>query len=153
MSVEIERKFLLTDDTWRDGSPGRRILQGYLSQDPDRTVRIRISGENAWLAIKGRSVGITRVEFEYPIPLPDAETLLRLCLPSVIDKTRFLVPFGGHDWEIDVFHGENEGLVVAEVELADESVSPEIPLWIGAEVSSDPRYFNSSLAAHPYAKW
>ncbi|MGL4399133.1 MAG: CYTH domain-containing protein [Luteolibacter sp.] len=153
MPAEIERKFLLADAAWQDGNPGVRIAQGYLSQDPDRTVRIRIAGENAWLTIKGRSVGIRRAEFEYPIPLADAKTLLGLCLPSVIDKTRFLVPFGGHDWEIDVFHGENEGLVVAEVELADESVSPEIPPWIGDEVSSDPRYFNSSLAVNPYAKW
>lgn len=153
MPAEIERKFLLADDSWHDGSPGVRIAQGYLSQDPDRTVRVRIAGENAWLTIKGRSQGITRVEFEYGIPLEDAKALLELCLPSVIDKTRHRIPFGGHEWEIDVFHGENEGLVVAEVELADESVSPEIPSWIGAEVSSDARYFNSCLAVTPYAKW
>jgi adenylate cyclase len=153
MPAEIERKFLLADDSWRDGRPGVRIAQGYLSQDPDRTVRVRVAGENGWLTIKGRSEGITRAEFEYPIPLEEAKSLLELCLPSVIDKTRFLVPFGGHDWEIDVFHGENNGLVVAEVELSDASVSPEMPPWAGAEVSSDPRYFNSSLAANPYVKW
>jgi adenylate cyclase len=153
MPAEIERKFLLANDSWHDGSPGVRIAQGYLSQDPERTVRVRIAGENAWLTIKGRSEGITRAEFEYEIPVDEAKTLLELCLPSVIDKTRHLIRFGGHDWEIDVFHGDNEGLVVAEVELADEAVCPEIPTWIGAEVSSDARYFNSCLAVTPYAKW
>jgi CYTH domain-containing protein len=153
MPAEIERKFLLADDSWRDGSPGVRIAQGYLSQDPDRTVRVRIAGEKAWLTIKGRSEGITRAEFEYEIPLTDAKALLELCLPSVIDKTRHRIPFGGHEWEIDVFHGANEGLVVAEVELTDEAASPEIPPWIGLEVSSDARYFNSCLAVTPYAKW
>jgi CYTH domain-containing protein len=153
MPAEIERKFLLADDSWHDGSPGVRIAQGYLSQDPDRTVRVRIAGETAWLTIKGRSEGITRAEFEYEIPLEDAKALLELCLPSVIDKTRHLITFGGHDWEIDVFHGDNEGLVVAEVELADVSDSPDIPPWLGAEVSSDPRYFNSCLAMNPYVKW
>lgn len=153
MPAEIERKFLLADDSWHDGSPGVRIAQGYLSQDPERTVRVRIAGESAWLTIKGRSEGITRAEFEYEIPLDEAKALLELCLPSVIDKTRHRIPFGGHEWEIDIFHGENEGLVVAEVELEDEAVSPEIPSWIGVEVSSDARYFNSCLAVTPYAKW
>ncbi len=153
MPAEIERKFLLADDSWHDGSPGVRIAQGYLSQDADRTVRVRIAGESGWLTIKGRSEGITRAEFEYEIPLDDAKTLLEMCLPSVIDKTRFRIPFGGHEWEIDVFHGDNKGLVVAEVELADEAVSPELPPWIGVEVSSDARYFNSCLAVTPYAKW
>jgi CYTH domain-containing protein len=153
MAAEIERKFLVANDSWRDGTAGVRIAQGYLSQDPDRTVRVRIAGEGAWLTIKGRTEGITRVEFEYPIPLDDARVLLGLCLPSVIDKTRHEVSFAGHLWEIDVFHGDNEGLIVAEVELADEAVSPELPSWVGAEVSSDARYFNSCLAAQPYAKW
>ncbi|MES2923331.1 MAG: CYTH domain-containing protein [Verrucomicrobiota bacterium] len=153
MPSEIERKFLVADDSWRDGTPGVRIAQGYLSQDPERTVRVRTAGENAWLTIKGRTEGITRAEFEYPIPLADALALLGLCLPTVIDKTRHEISFGGHLWEIDVFHGENEGLVVAEVELAEESVTPELPPWVGVEVSSDARYFNSCLAARPYAKW
>jgi len=153
MAAEIERKFLVADDSWRDGIPGVRIAQGYLSQDPDRTVRVRLAGENAWLTIKGRTQGITRAEFEYAIPADDARTLLEMCLPSVIDKTRHEVSYGGHLWEIDVFHGDNEGLVIAEVELADESISPELPPWVGAEVSSDARYFNSCLAALPYRKW
>ncbi|MEY3897324.1 MAG: hypothetical protein RLZZ214_2845 [Verrucomicrobiota bacterium] len=153
MAEEIERKFLLADDSWRDGTPGERIAQGYLSQDPDRTVRVRIAGGSAWLTIKGRSQDITRAEFEYDIPLADARELLDICLPSVIEKTRHCVLYGGHVWEIDVFHGENEGLVVAEVELADESVSPEIPPWIGREVSADARYFNSCLAVRPFTQW
>ena len=142
-----------TLQTWRDGSPGTMIAQGYLSQDPDRTVRVRIAGELAWLTIKGRTEGITRAEFEYPIPLEDARVLLGLCLPTVIDKTRHEISHAGHLWEIDVFHGDNEGLVIAEVELADESVSPELPPWAGADVSADARYFNACLAVSPYANW
>lgn len=153
MAAEIERKFLVAEDSWRDGSAGVRIAQGYLSQDPDRTVRVRLAGDNAWLTIKGRTEGITRAEFEYAIPADDARTLLEMCLPSVIDKTRHEISYAGHLWEIDVFHGDNEGLVVAEVELADESISPELPPWVGAEVSSDARYFNSCLAVRPYGRW
>ena len=153
MAAEIERKFLVADDTWLAESSGLRMAQGYLTQDPDRTVRVRIAGDKAWLTIKGRTEGITRAEFEYKIPLDDARELLGMCLPSVIDKTRHEIPFGGQVWEIDVFHGENEGLVIAEVELADESISPALPPWVGAEVSADARYFNACLAARPYAKW
>ncbi len=153
MPSEIERKFLVTGDSWRDSSPGVRIAQGYLTQDTERTVRVRIGGEKAWLTVKGRSVGISRAEFEYEIPVSEARELLGLCLPSVIDKTRHEVPHAGHVWEVDVFHGENDGLIVAEVELEDESDSPELPEWVGDEVSSDARYFNSRLAVVPYAKW
>ena len=116
-------------------------------------MRVRLAGENAWLTIKGRTRGISRAEFEYAIPPAEARELLGLCLPSVIDKTRHLVRHGGHVWEIDVFHGENEGLVIAEVELLDETESPEIPKWAGAEVSDDARYFNSHLAADPFTRW
>lgn len=151
MASEIERKFLVSDDSWCDGSPGVRMAQGYLTLDPDRTVRVRLAGEDAWLTVKGRTTGITRVEFEYSIPPADARDLLEMCLPSVIDKTRHRIEFGGHVWEVDVFHGANEGLVLAEVELDDESVRPELPAWIGAEVSADARYYNSSLAIHPYS--
>jgi adenylate cyclase len=153
MPLEIERKFLVTDDSWRDGAPGTRISQGYLSQDPDRTVRVRIGGERAWLTIKGRTCGMTRAEFEYEIPVAEARELLALCLPVVIDKTRFRVSFGGHLWEIDVFHGGNDGLIIAEVELVAEAISPALPPWVGDEVSAEARYFNSCLAARPYANW
>lgn len=149
MASEIERKFLVRDDSWQDGSPGLRITQGYLSLDPARNVRIRVAGENAWLTIKGITSGITRTEFEYPIPVAKARELLDICLPSVIDKTRHRIHFRGHLWEIDVFHGANEGLVIAEVELADESVMPDLPSWVGKEVSSDYRYYNASLAVAP----
>lgn len=152
MASEIERKFLVANGSWHDGSPGVRIAQGYLSLDPERTVRVRLAGENAWLTVKGLTRGITRAEFEYPIPADDARALLELCLPSVIDKTRHRIDFGGHVWEVDVFHGANDGLVLAEVELDDASVCPELPPWVGREVSSDARYFNASLAVHPLGK-
>jgi CYTH domain-containing protein len=153
VAVEIERKFLVRDDSWNDGTPGVRIAQGYLSVDPARSVRVRIAGENAWLTIKGATSGISRAEFEYPIPVADARDLLERCLPSVIDKTRHCIRFGGHLWEIDVFHGANEGLVLAEVELADESAAPQDPPWLGAEVSCDDRYYNLSLAATPFGEF
>jgi adenylate cyclase len=153
MASEIERKFLVSGDSWRDGSPGVRMAQGYLSLDPDRTVRVRLAGENAWLTVKGRTRGITRAEFEYAIPAADARDLLAMCQPSVIDKTRHRVEFGGHVWEVDEFHGANEGLVMAEVELEDASASPEPPPWAGAEVSMDVRYFNANLATFPYGSW
>jgi CYTH domain-containing protein len=116
-------------------------------------VRVRLAGENAWLTVKGRTEGITRAEFEYPIPVDDARALLAICLPSVIDKTRHRIGFGGHLWEIDVFHGTNEGLVMAEVELDDESAAPALPLWAGEEVSDDFRYYNTSLASRPFGLW
>ncbi len=129
------------------------MAQGYLSLDPDRTVRVRLAGDNAWLTIKGRTEGITRAEFEFPISTDDAQMLLAICLPSLIDKTRHEISYRGHLWEIDVFHGDNEGLVIAEVELADESIPPALPPWVGAEVSSDTRYFNSRLATAPFKSW
>ncbi len=153
VAAEIERKFLVTGDSWNDGSPGVRIAQGYLSLDPDRSVRVRLAEDEAWLTIKGRTAGITRAEFEYPIPPQDARELLEICLPSGIDKTRHRIPFGGHVWEVDVFHGANDGLLIAEVELADESTVPQLPPWAGVEVSSDARYYNASLATRPFEAW
>jgi adenylate cyclase len=153
MGAEIERKFRVVSDIWRDDTPGVRITQGYLTQDPDRTVRVRVAGDMGWVTIKGRSRGITRAEFEYEIPPADAQELLALCLPTVIDKTRYRVPHGGLVWEVDVFHGDNAGLIIAEVELETESITPELPAWVGDDVSADPRYFNSCLATAPYTKW
>lgn len=153
MAAEIERKFLVSGDSWRAGAVGVRIAQGYLCRDPERTTRIRVGGDKAWITIKGISRGIARAEFEYEIPVEDARALLDLCLPSVIDKTRYKIPHGDHVWEVDVFHGDNEGLVVAEVELADESESPELPDWVGEEVSMDARYYNSALAKTPFSHW
>ncbi|MGY6629377.1 MAG: CYTH domain-containing protein [Wenzhouxiangella sp.] len=153
MGKEIERKFLVAGDGWRS-SRKRRYRQAYLSTDKHRTVRVRVVDEAAWLTIKGLTKGVTRAEFEYPIPLADAETLLaELCLQPVIDKTRYLVEQGKHTWEVDEFHGVNDGLVVAEIELASEDEAFEKPDWLGEEVSGDPRYFNANLIAHPFSEW
>ena len=153
MASEIERKFLVSGDTWNDGTPGVRIAQGYLLLDPDRCVRVRVAGDEAWLTIKGRTEGITRSEFEYPIPVSDAQALLGMCLQSVIDKTRHRIPFCRHVWEVDVFHGENAGLVLAEVELEHDSEQPDLPSWIGDEVSFDARYYNANLAVTPFSSF
>jgi adenylate cyclase len=156
MGTEIERKFLLAADageSWRTGATSRRLVQGYLSRDPQRTVRVRIDETSAFLTIKGQSTGATRAEFEYAIPLTDAERLLALCLPPLIDKTRHLVIHEGHRWEIDEFFGDNAPLIVAELELASEDEAFARPPWLGAEVTDDPRYFNSQLAMSPYGRW
>jgi adenylate cyclase len=153
MAVEIERKFLVTSDAWRDGPPGVRICQGYLTRDPERTVRVRLAGENAFLTIKGGSSGISRQEFEYAIPVDEARALLDLCLPPLLDKIRHERHVGGHLWEIDEFLGDNAGLVVAEIELTDADEEFERPEWLGREVSDDPRYFNSRLAEQPWREW
>ncbi len=151
MSREIERKFLVRGDTWKPGPPGVLQRQGYLSTE-DPTVRVRIEGIRATLGVKGAQHGLTRPEFEYEIPLADAEAMLKLC-GFVVEKTRHVREFGGRRWEVDVFHGANEGLVIAEIELAREDESFALPLWAGAEVSRDPRYRVSSLARNPYRKW
>lgn len=154
MAVEIERKYLVRDDGWKQGDPqGTRMAQGYLSREIGRTVRVRVAGERAWLTIKGAAEGISRAEFEYEIPAEEGNQLLALCEAAVIDKTRYLVQWAQHTWEVDVFHGENDGLVVAEVELSDESERPEIPGWVGDEVSDDRRYANSSLSRVPFSAW
>lgn len=152
MGVEIERKFLVQGEGWRQGA-GQRLVQGYLNRDKARTVRVRMAGEQAFLTIKGVSRGATRAEFEYPIPVADAQALLALCEGPLVDKTRYRIPLGDVVWEVDVFAGENTGLVVAEVELPSEEAAFERPDWLGAEVTQDPRYFNSNLASHPYARW
>lgn len=155
MATEIERKFLVKGDFSRQVVSAERIVQGYICSQPGRTVRIRIRGEKGFLTIKGASdeKGLSRYEFEQAIPLADAEELLKLCEPGVIDKVRHLVPSGPHTWEIDVFHGDNEGLVLAEIELASEDEPFERPEWVGQEVSGDRRYYNSMLTKHPYTKW
>lgn len=152
MGVEIERKFLVRGEAWRQGT-GERMVQGYLSRDKARTVRVRVAGEAAFLTIKGVSVGATRAEFEYPIPVADALALLALCDGPLIDKVRYRVPSGEVVWEVDVFSGDNAGLVVAEVELPHEDAAFDRPEWLGEEVTHDARYFNSNLAATPYSRW
>lgn len=152
MAVEIERKFLVQGQGWCQG-PGERLVQGYLNRDKARTVRVRVAGDAAFLTIKGLSVGATRAEFEYPIPLADAQALLALCEGPLIDKRRYKVPLGDVVWEVDVFAGDNAGLVLAEVELPSEDAPFARPHWLGDEVTHDARYFNSNLAQHPYRTW
>lgn len=153
--LEIERKFLIASDAWRAQctGPGRRIAQGYLCTSAEKSVRVRLSGDDGTLTVKGSRTGITRLEFQYSIPTAHAARLLELCEMPPIDKTRHIVHHAGMKWEIDVFHGENEGLLIAEVELEREDQPLEIPSWAGAEVSDDPRYYNSSLSRHPFRKW
>ena len=154
MNQEIERKFLVRGDGWRPGAHGVLCRQGYLSSAIGCTVRVRLMGDAALLTIKGATKGITKLEYEYPIPTADAQALLdRLCVKPLIEKRRFTVPFAGMTWEIDEFLGENQGLLVAEVELEAEDQPVELPAWAGAEVSGDPRYFNVNLVRHPYAHW
>lgn len=152
MAVEIERKFLVTGDAWRNDS-GVLYRQGYLNRDKARTVRIRIAGDAAFLTVKGKSTGATRAEFEYPVPLEDAQALLALSDGPLIEKTRYIVMHAGHRWEVDEFAGDNAGLVVAELELSAEDEAFEAPTWLGEEVTHDARYFNSSLATRPFCTW
>lgn len=154
MKIEIERKFLLSDETWRDGARGVLYRQGYLCTDPERTVRVRLGGGTAILAIKGAGDGIARPEFEYPIPTAEAALLLdSLCLQPLVEKYRYLVPFAGLTWEIDEFLGANAGLLLAEVELTQADQAVVLPPWIGREVTGDHRYYNAWLARHPFTTW
>jgi adenylate cyclase len=154
MGVEIERKFLLAGDGWRALGEPVLLRQGYLSSHPDRTVRVRIEGGQGVMTVKGRSVGAARGEWEYPIPLADATELLdRLCEQPLIEKYRRRIAIGAHVWEVDEFLGANQGLVLAEIELQSEDEAFAKPDWIGAEVTHDRRYFNSSLVSLPYSRW
>ncbi len=156
MGVEIERKFRVRAG-WRPDGAGEEIAQGYLSSVPERTVRVRLRGGRGYLTVKGKNGGADaarRAEFEYEIPAADARALLALAEPGVIEKERCLVPVAdGHTWEVDVFHGENEGLVVAEIELGAEDEPFARPDWLADEVTGDARYYNSSLARTPYRLW
>ena len=154
MATEIERKFLVVDDTWSAGAVGTVFRQGYLSTVKERTVRVRVAGDRAFLTIKGLTVGAVRSEFEYEIPVADANQMLdELCERPLIEKTRYEVVADGLTWEIDAFAGVNDGLIVAEVELDDEAQEIVLPAWVGEEVTHDPRYFNSNLIAHPFSEW
>ncbi|HRY32641.1 MAG TPA: CYTH domain-containing protein [Bacteroidales bacterium] len=153
MPLEIERKFLTTSDAYRVMAKARHIIQGYLIIGETATVRLRISDDTAWITVKGKQSGISRAEFEYPIPVADAETMLKLSPYAIIEKYRYRIPFGGFVWEVDEFLGMNHGLVIAEIELPEEAAFFEKPDWIGEEVSQDHRYQNSNLAMHPYRLW
>lgn len=151
---EIERKFLVAGDFHSEVSGANHIVQGFLSSVPGRTVRVRLRDGKGCLTVKGPARGLTRFEWEKEIPGEEAELLLRLCEPGVIDKTRHLVPApDGHVWEVDEFHGDNEGLVVAELELEAEDESFERPTWLGGEVTGDRRYYNTALSKCPYKDW
>lgn len=155
MGVEIERKFLVADDSWREAAPaGVRYRQGYLSTNPGGSVRVRVSGDRAWLNIKSATVGLTRREYEYEIPAADAHAILEeLCVKPLIEKTRFIVQHDGHAWEVDVFEGDNAGLVVAEIELGSADEEFTVPEWADEDVSGDVRYYNQRLVEHPYSSW
>jgi adenylate cyclase len=154
MAQEIERKYLLQGDSWRELSIGSVYCQGYIPTKNQVTVRVRIVGQKGYLTIKGPSVECSRLEFEYPIPVEDAQEMLNtLCEQPWIEKIRYKVEWGGLTWEIDEFDGLNKGLILAEVELKDANQEIELPPWIGEEVSHDHRYFNSYLVKHPFSQW
>jgi adenylate cyclase len=154
MGIEIERKFLVRDARWKALGQGTLLRQGYLSSHPDRIVRVRIEGTSAMMTIKGRSVGTRRGEWEYPIPLADAQVFLdTLCEKPIIEKYRYRIEHDGMIWEVDEFLGENAGLVVAEIELTSEDQIFSRPEWVGEEVSDDARYFNANLLRHPFSAW
>ncbi len=156
MAKEIERKFLVLDDSYkREAQSHHHIRQGYICSERGRTVRIRLKDDRAYITIKGPSLdgGLSRDEFEYEIPFADGEQLMKLCFANIIDKTRWLVPCGRHTFEVDEFHGENEGLVVAEVELRNREEQPEFPHFIGQEVTGDRRYYNGHLSRNPFSMW
>jgi adenylate cyclase len=161
MPIEIERKFLVTGDGWRTAA--HRVVpmaQGYLndlaamdSGAMKASVRVRIAGDEAYLNLKSRELGHTRQEFDYPIPVDDARALLALSVGGLVDKRRHYVEFDGRTWEVDEFLGENQGLVVAEIELEAADASFGKPAWIGEEVTDEPRYYNLALASRPYSQW
>jgi adenylate cyclase len=154
MAIEIERKFLVKGDTWRSLGTGQVYRQGYITTVNSTTVRIRIVGDRGYLTIKGKTDGIARSEFEYLIPVEDAQSMLdTLCDRPLIEKIRYKIQLGNLLWEVDEFLGENQGLIMAEVELDDANKTIELPDWIAKEVSSDRKYYNSNLAKYPYQQW
>ena len=154
MALEIERKFLLKNDNWKALVKEEILIkQGYLNSEKERTVRVRTYGDKGVITIKGKTNNLTRKEFEYAIPLTEALQMLEIAEKPLIEKTRFIVINNGNTWEIDVFEGMNNGLLVAEIELESENEKFEIPEWIGQEVSTDPKYYNACLIKHPFTAW
>ncbi|MCU7935113.1 MAG: CYTH domain-containing protein [Candidatus Thiodiazotropha sp. (ex Dulcina madagascariensis)] len=155
MPLEIERKYLVINDNWKEHVVSQvAIKQGYLATTPKASIRVRLAGEEANLNIKSRTVGLSRSEYEYPILLEDAQEMLdNLVAGAAIDKVRYKVRCGDHLWDLDVFHGANRGLLVAEVELSSEAETFQMPDWAGEEVSTDTRYYNASLVNHPFCDW
>lgn len=155
MAFEIERKFLVKGEFRNEAVKAFRIIQGYLSSIPERTVRVRLKGDRGFITVKGsgNESGITRFEWEREIPFTEAKELLKICEPGIIDKTRYEVRHGGHLFEIDVFSGDNAGLVIAEVELATENEYFEMPAWLGKEITGEQRYYNAALKDNPFSRW
>ena len=155
MAQEIEKKFLVAGEFKESAKKATRITQGYLISVPERTVRVRVKGEKGYITVKGigNDSGASRFEWEKEIPVEDVRDLLKICEPGVIDKTRYLVDCDGHTFEVDEFYGDNEGLVVAEVELSDENEAFTRPSWLGEEVTGDKKYYNSMLMKNPYKNW
>jgi adenylate cyclase len=155
MAIEIERKFLVDHDKWEVlRKPGGKLYrQGYISTDPNKTIRVRLAGNNAYLTIKGISLGASRKEFEYEIPETDAKEFLEHFTEAEISKTRYKIEYSRKIWEVDVFHGENEGLIIAEIELQSESEKFDVPDWVTEDVTTESKYFNSNLSKHPFKSW
>jgi len=154
MGIETERKFLVKGNSWRQGVRGFLYRQGYLSAGSECEIRVRIVGENAFLTIKGRPVGASRLEYEYSIPVVDANEILdNLCDSFIVEKTRYRIEHKGMTWEVDEFHGANDGLILAELEMEHQLEHVELPEWVGQEVTADTRYFNVNLAKHPFTRW
>jgi len=155
MGIEIEHKFLVKDDGWRnEASHSVEMRQGYFTSHEACSIRVRLAGEQAFLNIKSATLGVTRTEFEYPIPADDAHFMLdHLCRKPLVEKTRHEVEHAGHVWEVDVFHGDNDGLVVAEIELTDANEAFDLPPWAGEDVSDQEKYYNVCLVDHPFKDW
>lgn len=155
MAVEIERKYLVKKDKWEqvDKGTGNRFSQGYILTDPEKTVRVRLTESEAFITIKGKTTGASRAEYEYTIPVQDAEELLSGFCSTVISKIRYKIQHEDHMWEVDEFSGDNAGLIIAEIELTSEGERFELPEWVGEEVTEDRRYYNSNLSLNPYKNW
>lgn len=154
MGTEIERKFLVQDESWRPQAAGVRCRQGYLCPGSGVTVRVRVMGEQGWLTVKGAGQGIARLEYEYSIPVAEAEEMLiNLCEQPLIEKKRYTLEYQGMEWVVDEFFGANEGLIMAELELEHEDQPFSRPAWVGREVTGDPRFFNAALVRNPYSRW
>lgn len=153
MAVEIERKFLVNEKLVPQAAQKIAMVQAYLHADPDRTIRVRIAGEKAFLTIKGRMVGFSRPEFEYEIPVADAREMMQMAVSFPVEKVRHIIYFDAKKWEVDFFEGENTGLVLAEIELPDENEPVRLPPWIKMEVTGQIQYHNSYLAIHPFLSW
>jgi CYTH domain-containing protein len=156
MPIEIERKYLINNELWKNEEPhhaGVHYSQGYLCASPERTVRVRIAGDKAFITIKGQTIGFARPEFEYDIPVADALLMLKMCVGPLIEKKRYKVEFASKLWEVDVFEGDNQGLTIAEIELKSTDETFELPPWIGQEVTGDKRYYNSYLSKNPFNNW